>query len=139
MFMPRISRRTFVAAPAEDVWSLAGDFAQWHPKLRIYSNGPEASAELVVTVVAKDEDARTLSYHMPDPPFPIKDHRATILVEDAGHACSYVTWSAEFSADEALLQDLEDSIGDDVFAQALDNLATAAQDSFGARQVAAAT
>ncbi len=137
--MPRISRRTFVAAPADVVWSLADDFAEWHPKLRIYTNGPEASAELVVTVVAKDDDGMTLSYHMPDPPFPIKDHRATILVEPASHeGTCYVSWSAEFTADETLLQELEDSLGDDVFAQALDNLATAAQDSFGAKQVAAA-
>ena len=134
--MPRISRRTFVAAPADVVWSLAGDFSEWHPKLRIYAGGPEASAELVVTVVSKDDDARTLSYHMPDPPFAIKNHRATILVEDAAHACSYVTWSAEFDAAEEDLQQLEDSIGDDVFSQALDRLATAAQDSFGAAQVA---
>jgi hypothetical protein len=135
--MPSISRRTFVAAPADIVWSLANDFAQWNPKLRIYADGPEASAELVVTVVARDDDAKTLSYHMPDPPFAIKNHRATILVEDAAHACSYVTWSAEFAADEADLAQLEDSIGDDVFSRALDNLATAAQDSFGASQVAA--
>ncbi|AWB91892.1 SRPBCC family protein [Aeromicrobium chenweiae] len=136
--MPRISRRTFVAAPADVVWSLAGDFSQWHPKLRIYADGPEAPAELVVTVVEKDDEGMTLSYHMPDPPFPIKNHRATILVEDAGHACAYVTWSAEFTAEPTLLAQLEDSIGDDVFAQALDNLATAAQDSFGAQQVAQA-
>ena len=138
--MPRISRRTFVAAPAEVVWSLAGDFAEWHPKLRIYTNGPEASAELVVTIVSKDDEARTLSYSMPEPPFPIKDHRATILVEQAAHeGTSYVTWSAEFTADEADLQDLEDSLGDDVFKQGLDRLATAAQDSYGAEQVAKAT
>lgn len=135
--MPRISRRTFVAAPADVVWSLTDDFAQWHPKLPIYADGPEASADLVVTVVAKDHDARTLSYHMPDPPFAIKDHRATITVEDAAESCCYVTWFAEFSADPSALAELEDSLGDDVFAQALDNLATAAQDQFGAAQVAA--
>jgi len=135
--MPRISRRTFVAAPADVVWSLANDFAEWHPKLRIYTNGPEASAELVVTIVSKDDAGKTLSYHMPDPPFPIANHRATIIVEPASHeATSYVTWFADFTADENDLQQLEDSIGDDVFAQALDNLATAAQDSFGAKQVA---
>lgn len=135
--MPRISRRTFVAAPADVVWSLTDDFAQWHPKLPIYAAGPEASADLVVTVVAKDHDAKTLSYHMPEPPFAIKDHRATITVEDGGENCSYVTWFAEFSAEADDLAELEDSIGDDVFAQALDNLATAAQDTFGAAQVAA--
>ena len=93
-----------------------------------------------MTIVSKDDEARTLSYSMPEPPFPIKDHRATILVEQAAHeGTSYVTWSAEFTADEADLQDLEDSLGDDVFKQALDRLATAAQDSYGAEQVAKAT
>ena len=137
--MPSISRRTFVAAPADVVWSMVDDFAQWHPKLPIYADGPEASADLVVTVVAKDDAGMTLSYHMPDPPFPIKDHRATIIVEPASHeGTCYATWYAEFSAEPELLQQLEDSIGDDVFAQALDRLATAAQDSYGAQQVAAA-
>lgn len=134
--MPRISRRTFVAAPVDVVWTLVDDFAEWHPKLRIYADGPEASPELVVTVVERDDATMTMSYHMPDPPFPIANHRATILVEDAGHACSYVTWSAEFTADAALLADLEDSIGDDVFAKALDTLASTAQDQYGTAQVA---
>jgi hypothetical protein len=133
--MPRITRRTFVAAPAHHVWSLAGDFAEWHPKLRIYADGPEASPELVVTVVSRDDEAMTLAYHMPDPPFPIANHRATVTVEDAGHSCAYVTWAADFTADAELLQQLEDSIGDDVFAAALDRLATAAQDAYGTAQV----
>ena len=132
--MPRITRRTFVAAPTELVWSLAGDFSEWHPKLRIYAAGPVASPELVVTVVSRDDEGMTLSYHMPDPPFPIANHRATILVEDAGHQCSYVTWEADFTADPDILQQLEDSIGDDVFAQALDKLASTAQDSYGKAQ-----
>jgi hypothetical protein len=134
--MPRITRRTFVAAPAPQVWQLAGDFAEWHPKLRIYADGPEASPELVVTVASRDDEAMTLSYHMPDPPFPIANHRATILVEDAGHSCAYVTWQADFTADPAVLQQLEDSIGDDVFVKALDNLATYAQDAYGQAMVA---
>lgn len=133
--MPRITRRTFVAAPADLVWSLAGDFAQWHPKLRIYADGPEASPELVVTVVSRDDEAKTLSYSMPDPPFPIANHKATIAVESAGHSTSHVTWSADFTADPAILQELEDSLGDDVFALALDTLASTAQETFGKNQV----
>ena len=134
--MPRISRTTFVAAPADLVWSLAGDFAQWHPTLRMYADGPETSPELVVTIVARDDEARTLSYSMPDPPLPIAEHRATIAVDEAGPAMSHVTWSADFTADPAILQRLEDQLGDDVFAQALDRLATTAQDTYGASQAA---
>lgn len=136
--MPRIARKTFVAAPAPAVWKLVDDFAQWHPHLRIYRDGPVTSPELVVSVVSRDDDAMALQYHMPDPPFPIANHRATILVEDAGHACAYVTWSADFTADPEVLQQLEDDLGDDVFVQALDRLATAAQDAYGAAQVTAA-
>ena len=124
--MPRISRRTFVAAPAEVVWSLAGDFAEWHPKLRIYTNGPEASAELVVTIVSKDDEARTLSYSMPEPPFPISDHRATITVTPYRDENCHVEWSAEFESDPGIIQMLEDQLGDDVFNIALDKLADAA-------------
>ncbi|MBC7631891.1 SRPBCC family protein [Aeromicrobium sp.] len=134
--MPRIARRTFVAAPAHVVWSLAGDFAEWHPQLRIYADGPVASPELVVTVVSRDDEAMTLSYSMPDPPFPIANHKATIVVESAGHSTSHVTWSADFSTDPDLIQQLEDSLGDAVFVQALDKLATYAQDTFGSTQAA---
>ena len=31
--MPRIARRTFVAAPADRVWTLVQDFGDWHPRL----------------------------------------------------------------------------------------------------------
>lgn len=135
--MPRITRKTFVAAPADAVWQLAGDFAEWHPKLRIYADGPEASPELVVTVVSRDDSAMTLSYHMPDPPFPIANHRATILVEADGDASCHVTWEADFTADPAILQQLEDELGDDVFSLALDRLATTAQDAHGTQQSSA--
>lgn len=137
--MPSISRRTFVAAPADVVWNLTEDFAQWHPKLPIYADGPDASAELVVTVVSRDDDTRTLSYRMPEPPFAIKNHLATIQVEEPNpdEACCYVSWSAEFVADEADMDALEDQIGDDIFSKALDNLATEAQNSYGESQVKA--
>lgn len=135
--MPRIARRIFVAAPAEFVWDMVVDFAQWHPRLRHYPNGPEASAELVVTVVSRDDEAMTLSYSMPEPPFPISGHRATILVEPQQPLSSHVTWSADFDADPEILLDLEDKLGDDIFDLALDRLAATAQEAHGAAQIAA--
>ncbi len=134
--MPRIIRKTFVAAPAESVWGLVEDFAQWHPRLNIYTGGPESSPELVVTVVSRDEEGMTLSYSMPEPPFPITGHKATILVEASDDKTSHVTWWADFEADPAILQELEDQVGNDIFALALDRLATTAQETYGAEQVA---
>ena len=130
--MPRIARRTFVAAPADRVWSLVEDFAQWHPRLNIYAGGPEASPELVVTVVDRDDAARTLSYSMPEPPFPITDHKATIRVEEDRDTTCYVEWSASFESDPGIMHMLEDQLGDDIFVLALDRLASHAQDEWAA-------
>ena len=134
--MPRITRKTFVAAPAGAVWELVEDFSQWHPRLRTAPGGPEASPELVVTVVKRNDEAMTLSYSMPEPPFPITGHKATIQVEASDAKTSHVTWSADFDADPAILQELEDRLGNDIFEEALDRLATTAQNTYGAAQVA---
>ncbi len=135
--MPRIARRTFVAAPADRVWDLVQDFAVWHPRLNIYEGGPEASPELVVTVGDRDAATRTLTYSMPEPPFPITDHRATIVVEDHRDTTCYVEWSAEFESDPGILWLLEDQLGDDIFKIALDKLASAAQDQWAEVALAA--
>lgn len=127
--MTRISRRQFVAAPAEEVWALAVDFDRWHPKLRRTAGGPEVDAGVVVDVRERDDATRTLRYHMPQPPFPITDHLATIIVETDQDTTSYVEWSADFSADPEVLHRLEDEIGDDVFVAALDQLASVAQEN----------
>lgn len=124
--MPRIARKTFVAAPADLVWELAQDFGEWHPRLNIYTGGPEASAELVVTVLEQNDGERRLAYSMPQPPFPITDHKATIDVAVDTETSCYVEWSAEFESDPGIMQMLEDQLGDDIFNIALDKLATAA-------------
>jgi len=126
----RIARRTFIAAPSERVWALVQDFAVWHPRLNIYEGGPEASAELVVTVGELHDEAMTLSYSMPEPPFPITDHRATIVVQPQHDTTCYVEWSAEFESDPGIIWMLEDQLGDDIFNIALDKLAAAAQDQW---------
>lgn len=126
--MSRITRRTFVAAPADLVWALAQDFAQWHPRLNIYTGGPEADADLVVSVLEQDDEEHVLVYSMPEPPFPITDHRATIRVEPANGPSCHVEWSAEFESDPGIIHLLEDQLGDDVFKLALDRLATAAHE-----------
>ena len=131
--MPRIARRTFVAAPVDLVWSLVQEFDRWHPRLNIYAGGPETSAELVVTVLDRDDATHTLTYSMPEPPFPITDHRATIAVTPERETTCHVEWSAEFESDPGIIFLLEDQLGDDVFKLALDRLATAAHDQHAAR------
>lgn len=126
--MSRIIRRTFVAAPADLVWELLQDFAQWHPRLSIYSGGPEADADIVVSVQSQDDETRTLTYTMPEPPFPITNDRASVQVQTFSDTTCHVEWSAEFESDPGIIHLLEDQLGDDVFKLALDRLATAAHE-----------
>lgn len=135
--MPRIARRTFVAAPADLVWTLIQDFDRWHPRLNIYEGGPESAPDIVVTVLERDDEQLNLSYSMPQPPFPITDHRATISVEIDRESTCYVEWSAEFESDPGIMHLLEDQLGDDVFWLALDRLATAAHEQQAAAVAAA--
>jgi hypothetical protein len=124
--LPRIARRTFVAAPADLVWTLIQEFDRWHPRLNIYEGGPESDPDIVVTVVERDDEAMNLSYTMPEPPFPITNHQATISVDADRESTCYVEWSAQFDSDPGIIELLEDQLGDDVFNLALDRLATEA-------------
>ncbi|MBC7632893.1 SRPBCC family protein [Aeromicrobium sp.] len=126
--MPRIARRMFVAAPADQVWSLIQDFDRWHPRLNIYAGGPETDPDLVVTVVERDDETMSLSYRMPEPPFPITDHLAVISVTEYRESTCHVEWSASFESDPGIMHQLEDELGDDIFSLALDRLATAAHE-----------
>ena len=80
-------------------------------------------------MVERDDAAMRLRYTMPEPPFSIVDHTATISVRDNGHSTSYVTWEADVDAAPEQQDELEDKLGDDVFDVALDQLATTAQDA----------
>lgn len=124
--MPQITRRSFVAAPADSVWSLVNNLSQWHPKV---------STDDTVEIVKRDESALTLVYSAPHPPAGITDHQATIEVVDNGFETSYVTWTVDFTAPSDRLDELEDIIGDEILNVGIDQLATTAQDAAGANFV----
>jgi uncharacterized protein YndB with AHSA1/START domain len=133
-----ISRTITVEAPPARVWELIGDFGgihRWNPSVarpqlvpdrpaepgtvRIFGSG--TSAELKEQLIALDNEHREFSYSMPQPPFPISRHRATMSVRPNGTG-SLVTWGASFVSTDEVAQELELVLGDGVFAAGLDSL-----------------
>ncbi|MBM0237383.1 SRPBCC family protein [Micromonospora sp. ATA32] len=139
--MATLRRRVSLDAPAAEVWKLVGDFTaigDWHPgtprpemRGRSPYNSPGTERvwgagtgeELVERLVERDDAARRLRYTMPDPPFPITGHEATIEVTERGPESSQVTWTATFDASDDVVEQLDASMGEDVFAVGLDALA----------------
>lgn len=134
--MATLRRSVEVAAPAADVWTLVGDFSaihRWHPQVsaptlrgasphtpgaeRVF--GPGTEEELV----ERDESARRLVYTMPDPPFPITNHRAVLEVVPRDDRHCTVVWTAMFDCSPETARELESVIGDGVFAVGLNALA----------------
>ncbi|UOE18822.1 SRPBCC family protein [Thermobifida halotolerans] len=139
--MTTLRRSADLGSPAAEVWALVGDFSaigRWHPTTpdpvirgadspntpgaeRVFGAGTDSA--LVERLVDRDGAARRLVYTMPDPPFPITGHRATLeVVERDAHHCT-VVWTATFDSSEEVARELESAMGDGVFTVGLDALA----------------
>jgi len=140
--MHHIARTMHLAQPPDRVWTIVGDFAGIHrwspgtpePLVRPAERGGVTTVErvfgvgtpdeLVEQLVSRDDDARTLSYSMPTPPFAITDHLATVRV-DADDEGSLVTWSVRFEGTDEVAAQLETTLGDGVFQPGLDAIGPA--------------
>jgi len=148
--MAMIVRSVRLAADADAVWDVVGDFAgvdSWVPGAsrpvlrspalamagaagggvatlepavpgteRVF--GPGTRTELVHRLTARDDRARRLMYAVEATPFPVVDHRASIIVRPLGRGCE-VVWTAAFRADAEIVDALEVALGDHVFEPAL--------------------
>lgn len=92
----------------DEVWAVVGRFEgldEWMPGIdscemdgdvrKLSSQGMELHEKLM----ARDEDARTLSYSLVEGPIPIEHHLATISVQPEGEGARLV-WSFEVEPDE---------------------------------------
>src|SRR5690606_16841294 len=84
---------------------------------RVFGAGTEEE------LVERDESARRLVYTMPDPPFPITNHRAVLEVVPRDDRHCTVVWTAMFDCSPETARELESVIGDGVFAVGLNALA----------------
>ena len=97
-----------IDATPEDVWALTGDFGgiAWMPGIEsVEVNGDRrtivtSGMTIVERLVARDEDARTLTYGIVEGPVPVESHEATIAVVPAGDG-SRVSWSVTAEPDDA--------------------------------------
>lgn len=136
--MPQVTRTATVSAPAEEVWQLVGDFVavdRWMPDIEAVSirpaPGDPSKPERIVTTpegvfverfLERDPANRSLVYMMPNPPFPITDHRATLTVEPADGNNCLVVWTATFTADDEVVAAVDAAMGTRAFEVGLDAL-----------------
>lgn len=96
-----------IAAPADAVWSVIGDFGgigDWMPGIEWCRVEGEnrilgmMGMEITERLVAKDDAARALTYSIVDGA-PVESHQGVVTVHAAGEA-SHVTWDVEAMPDE---------------------------------------
>jgi len=153
--MATVTRSVCLAADADTVWDVVGDFAridEWHPRVSRPALRPSGAedrrgavatldptepgvervffpgtvAEWVERLDVRDDRVKRLEYAIRNRPFEVRDHRTSILVRPLEHGCE-VRWTAAFRADPELVNELNDALGDGVFDVGLDALA----DRFG--------
>ena len=135
--MPRITRRRLShSPPPRTSGSWPATSQNGTPRSASTPTGPKLRPTVAATIVSRDDEAMTLSYHIPDPPFlnrapslhdPRRGRRPLLLRTSHGRPTS--------PPSPRCCRSSKDSIGDDVFSKALDNLATYAQDEYGRQQV----
>lgn len=146
-----ITRSVRLAAAPSAVWELVGDFAgihRWHPETtepalrdpaapdtaadpaapgveRVFGGGTDA--EFVERLVAREPALRRIAYTIPEPPFPIAGHLATLTASGPDAGPTDLVWAATFTSTPETAEQLEVGLGDGVFRVGLDALA----DRFG--------
>lgn len=136
--MHRIVREIQVATDPQTVWRLIGPFDaihQWHPDVleptltgdpttpgtrRVFGAGTEG--ETVEELISIDAERMEIVYRLVDPPFPITGHTASLQVWSADDG-SRVTWTASFEATDDIAEQMEQTLGDEVFTPGLKGIA----------------
>lgn len=101
--------RIDIARPAEEVWALVGEFGgldTWMAGVdRCDVDGDvrvvhTMGMQITERLVARDAEARTITYAIEGEGAPVSEHQATISVVEAGGG-STVTWDVSVAPDEA--------------------------------------
>jgi len=111
--MPEIHETVEIQAPADEVWSLAGDpgrIGEWVPALaasvleddrRVCATAD--GADIVERVLERSDEQRYYVYEITSSPFPLRWFRSQLSVHGHdGH--SHVSWLARFEAESPELE-----------------------------------
>lgn len=110
--MTRVSMKTELKVPADEVWKLIGGFnalPDWHPAVEKSTTEGEGEGSvrrlslagggtIVERLESVNDDERRYSYSIVDGPLPVSNYKATISVREQGDGtATVVEWSSEFS------------------------------------------
>ena len=106
--MASARRAVTLAASADEVWELVGDFnglPKWLPPAAasVLEEGgqvrrltvADGSGEVVERLEARDPDARTTTYAILESPLPVSGYVATLAVHERDRGCE-VEWQSTF-------------------------------------------
>lgn len=133
--MPKVSMRTELEVPIQQVWDLIGSFnalPDWHPAVEhseLENGGQIRKLSLAGggTIVEKlervDDNEHLYTYSIIDSPLPVSEYTATIRVrqDDNDRDKTVVEWSSSFKADGAPENEAVKVI-ENIYQTGLDNL-----------------
>jgi len=108
--MATIVKEAVLEVAASDVWAVVSDVANV-PELTgmVEASHMEGDTrfctqagggELKETILSVDDDLMRMAYRVHESPFPISEHAASIVVQEASSGCR-VTWTTDLKPDDA--------------------------------------
>ena len=134
--MASMSTSGTISASPDRIWAIVSNFAEldayFPPVARSEGSGSgvgmerqltfQDGAQVMETLLAKDDDERSLTYNMHDPnPFPFEEYASTVRVTDLGEGRCELEWSAEFTPKGMSEQEVADLL-EGLFQQGIDKL-----------------
>lgn len=134
-----VSRALTFPGDIDLAWEIVSDFGGWWrfmmpgmddsgyvaPAEPVTERGGEVAPGQFVKEELRDVDhaTRSISYSLTVSPFPVSDHLATFSLAEEANGAITATWSATFTADEAMAAQMDHIMGESAFAPGLAGLA----------------
>ena len=129
--MTKVHKSREFDVPADEMWSLIGDFHGMHKwaagiepseasedgKSRTFKIGPNAMVETLL-----ETGERSYTYAITEGPMPVENYRSTLSVREAGDSKCRVDWVGEFDVPDGMPEEQAVSIIEMVYNGGLDGM-----------------